>query len=55
VVEVPEFGGDGAVVEEVGADCDHDVDIAGLDELAAVFGLGVAGAAGLEDMTKPVR
>jgi hypothetical protein len=46
-VEVPEFAGDGASVEKVGADGNHHVHIAGLDEFAADLGLAVAGAAGL--------
>ena len=46
-VEVPKLARDGAGIEEVGADGNHHVYIAGLDQLAADFGLGVAGATGL--------
>ncbi len=46
-VEVPQLAWDGAGVEEVGADRDHHVDVAGFDELAAHLGLAVPCATGL--------
>ena len=47
LVEVPQLARHGAGVEEVGADGDHHVHVAGLDDLAADLGLAVPGAAGL--------
>ena len=47
LVEVPQLAGHGAGVKEVGADGDHHVHVAGLDDLAADLGLAVAGAGGL--------
>ena len=46
-VEVPQLAGDGAGVEEVGADGDHHVHVAGLDDLLAHLLLAVPGAGGL--------
>ena len=46
-VEVPQLAGDGAGVEEVGADGDHHVHVAGLDDLPAHLLLAVPGAGGL--------
>jgi len=44
-VEVPELASHGAGVEEIGADGNHHVHVAGLDQLAADISLSVAGAA----------
>ena len=46
-VEEPQLAGHGAGVEEVGADGDHDVHVAGLDQLLPHLGLTAAGAGGL--------
>ena len=43
-IEEPQLAGHGAGVEEVGADGDHDIHIAGLDQLLAHLGLVAAGA-----------
>src|ERR1700736_875278 len=47
LVEVPQLARHSAGVEEIGADGNHHVHRARLDNLAADFGLAVPGAAGL--------
>ena len=54
-VEVPQFARDGAGVEEVGADGDHHVHVAGLDDLAPHLRLAVPGAGRLRRHDKPGR
>ena len=54
-VEEPQLAGHGAGIEEVGADGDHDVHIAGLDQLLPHFGLAAAGAGRLGRHDKPAR
>ena len=46
-IEEPELAGDGAGVEEVGADGDHDIHITGLHQLPTHLGLVASGAGGL--------
>src|SRR5207244_459693 len=53
LVEVPELAGHRARVEEVRADRDHDVDVAGLDDLAPDLSLGMARARRLRRHDKP--
>ena len=46
-IEVPELAGHATGVEEIGADGDHHIHIAGLDQLAAHFLLAMPGAGSL--------
>ena len=52
-VEKPQFAGHGAGIEEVGADGDHDVHRAGLDEFLADLGLVAARTGGLAGHDEP--
>jgi hypothetical protein len=47
LIKVPEFAGHGAGVKEVGANRDHHIDVAGLNQLAPYLGLAVPGTGGL--------
>ena len=52
-VEEPQLAGDGPALEEVGADADHHVHAAGLDDLPAYSLSPCPALEAWEDMTKP--
>ena len=52
-VQEPQLAGHGPGIEEVGADSDHDVHVAGLDELLAHLGLVPARTGGLGGHDEP--